>query len=44
MWLGFGRKMGIVGLWWGLCVGLTIVAVVLFVRFEKRSRTAIAPI
>lgn len=44
LWLGFSRGMGIVGLWWGLCVGLTIVAVLLFVRFEKLSRGAIAPI
>jgi MATE family multidrug resistance protein len=44
LWLGFSRGLGIVGLWWGLCVGLTVVAVLLFVRFERRSRTAIAPI
>ena len=44
LWLGFGRGLGIEGLWWGLCVGLTIVAVLLFVRFEKLSRKAIAPI
>lgn len=44
LWLGFSRGMGIVGLWWGLCVGLTIVAVLLFVRFEKRSRQLIEPI
>lgn len=44
LWLGFSRGLGIVGLWWGLCVGLTIVAVLLFVRFEKLSRGAIAPL
>jgi MATE family multidrug resistance protein len=44
LWLGFTRHMGVVGLWWGLCVGLTVVAVLLFVRFERRSRTAIAPL
>ncbi|HEV7238271.1 MAG TPA: MATE family efflux transporter [Thermoanaerobaculia bacterium] len=44
LWLGFSRGLGIVGLWWGLCVGLTVVAVLLFVRFEKLSRGAIAPI
>lgn len=44
LWLGFSRGLGVVGLWWGLCVGLTVVAVLLFVRFERRSRTAIAPI
>jgi MATE family multidrug resistance protein len=44
LWLGFGRRMGIVGMWWGLCAGLTVVAVLLFVRFERRSRHAIAPL
>lgn len=44
LWLGFSRGLGIVGLWWGLCVGLTVVAVLLFVRFEKLSRGVIAPI
>lgn len=44
LWLGFARGMGIVGLWWGLCVGLTIVALLLFVRFERRSRSLIQPI
>lgn len=42
--LGFRLDLGIVGLWWGLCAGLTVVAVLLFVRFEKLSRTAIEPI
>jgi len=44
LWLGFTRGLGIVGLWWGLCVGLTVVAVLLFVRFERRSRAPIEPI
>jgi len=44
LWLGFSRGFGVVGLWWGLCVGLTVVAVLLFVRFERLSRTAIAPL
>ena len=44
LWLGFARGMGIVGLWWGLCIGLTVVAVLLFVRFERRSRGEIAPL
>lgn len=42
--LGFHFDMGIVGLWWGLCVGLTVVAVLLFVRFERLSKTEIAPL
>jgi MATE family multidrug resistance protein len=42
--LGFRFGLGIVGLWWGLCVGLTVVAAALWVRFEKLSRTEIKPI
>ena len=44
LWLGFGRGMGIVGLWWGLCAGLTVVAILLFVRFERLSRSEIEPV
>jgi len=44
LFLGFKAGLGIVGLWWGLCAGLTVVAVLLFVRFEKLSRNEIAPI
>jgi multidrug resistance protein, MATE family len=44
LYLGFHMKMGVVGLWWGLCVGLTVVAIILFVRFEKLSAGTIAPI
>ncbi len=42
--LGFRYNMGIVGLWWGLCAGLTVVAILLFVRFERLSRTEIQPL
>ncbi len=42
--LGFGMGLGIVGLWWGLCAGLTVVAVLLFLRFERLSRGEITPI
>ncbi|MHB8998300.1 MAG: MATE family efflux transporter [Thermoanaerobaculia bacterium] len=42
--LGFKFEMGITGLWWGLCAGLTSVALMLFFRFVRTSRTAIAPI
>jgi len=42
--LGFTFHLGIVGLWWGLCVGLTVVAVLLFLRFERLSRGEIQPI
>ena len=44
LFLGFRRGFGIVGLWWGLCAGLTVVAVLLFLRFERLSRAEIAPI
>jgi MATE family multidrug resistance protein len=42
--LGFRMKMGIVGLWWGLCAGLTVVALLLFIRFERLSRRPIATV
>lgn len=42
--LGFHYDWGVVGLWWGLCAGLTIVAVTLFIRFERLSRNVIEPI
>jgi MATE family multidrug resistance protein len=44
LWLGFHLKLGITGLWWGLCAGLTVVAILLFVRFEKLSRTESVPL
>jgi MATE family multidrug resistance protein len=44
LYLGFHRNMGIVGLWWGLCVGLTVVAVLLLERFNKLSKREIVPI
>ena len=44
MILGFYRNMGVVGMWWGLCAGLTVVAVLLFVRFQRLSARAIAPL
>lgn len=44
LYLGFERKLGIVGLWWGLCAGLTVVAVILYLRFERLSRGAIEPL
>ena len=44
LYLGFHRHMGVVGLWWGLCVGLTAVAILLFVRFQKLSAGFIEPL
>lgn len=43
-YLGFRRSMGIVGLWWGLCAGLTVVACVLFLRFNRLSKGEITPL
>jgi MATE family multidrug resistance protein len=42
--LGFGLGQGVVGLWWGLCAGLTAVAASLFARFWTRSATHIEPL
>jgi MATE family multidrug resistance protein len=36
--LAFRAGLGAVGLWWGLCAGLAVVAVSLTWRFERRSR------
>jgi len=44
LYLGFQRNMGIVGLWWGLCSGLTAVAILLLFRFNRLSKKPIAPI
>lgn len=43
-YLGFHRKMGIVGLWWGLCAGLAAVAVMLIYRVEKITSAPIVPV
>jgi MATE family multidrug resistance protein len=40
--LAFALGMGAPGLWWGLCTGLTCVAVVLTVRFFRLARNPIA--
>ena len=42
--LGFHWNMGIVGLWWGFVAGLTCVAVLVFLRFERLSRQEITPV
>jgi MATE family multidrug resistance protein len=42
--LGMVLGGGVVGLWWGLCAGLTAVAVALLLRFWRLSRRAIAPV
>jgi MATE family multidrug resistance protein len=38
LWLGFGLDYGAEGLWWGLVVGLVIVAVFLIVRVHRREQ------
>ncbi len=42
--LGFGLKLGVVGIWWGLCVGLTSVAIALVWRFERKSAGTLRPL
>lgn len=42
--LGFGLKLGVVGIWWGLCAGLTAVALALFWRFERQSAGTLQPL
>ena len=40
--LGFGLGMGGPGLWWGLSAGLTVVAVMLTLRFHRISKGSLA--
>jgi multidrug resistance protein, MATE family len=42
--LGFELGQGVIGLWWGLCAGLTAVAIALAVRFLRLSSREIAPL
>ncbi|MEE2789720.1 MAG: MATE family efflux transporter [Myxococcota bacterium] len=42
--LGFVFDGAARGLWWGLCIGLTLVAVGMTVRFYRRSRTGYEPV
>ena len=41
--LGFGLKLGVVGIWWGLCAGLTFVGLALLWRFERQSAGTLQP-
>jgi MATE family multidrug resistance protein len=36
--------MGVNGLWWGLCAGLTAVAIALLTRFLRLSSREIVPL
>lgn len=42
--LGFTLGYGVVGIWWGLCAGLSIVAISLILRFEKLSAGTLQPL
>jgi MATE family multidrug resistance protein len=42
--LGFGLKLGIVGIWWGLCAGLIAVALALLWRFHRLSTGTLRPL
>jgi MATE family multidrug resistance protein len=44
LWLGPWRGGGVTGLWWGLCAGLSAVAVALLLRFLRISSREIAPL
>jgi MATE family multidrug resistance protein len=44
LWFGFARAHGAPGLWWGLLVGLALVAVALLARFLVISRRDVARI
>jgi MATE family multidrug resistance protein len=44
LWLGFGLDYGAVGLWWGLVVGLIIVAAFLIARVRQREKHGLARI
>jgi len=42
--LGLEFGQGVIGLWWGLCAGLTAVALALLTRFLRLSSREIAPL
>lgn len=44
LWLGMAAGGGVRGLWWGLCCGLTAVAIALLSRFLWLSSRPIAPL
>ena len=39
--LGIKLQMGVLGLWWGLCAGLIVVAIALFSRFWVLTKRAV---
>jgi MATE family multidrug resistance protein len=42
--LGFGARLGVVGIWWGLCAGLISVAIALVWRFHRISSRTLRPL
>ena len=44
LFLGFSMRLGILGIWWGLCAGLTAVAAALVWRFLRVSGREIVPL
>ncbi|HYH98921.1 MATE family efflux transporter [Hyalangium sp.] len=42
--LGFGLKLGLLGIWWGLCAGLISVAFALLWRFHRMSAGTLRPL
>lgn len=44
LWFGFGLGGGAAGLWWGLVVGLVLVAIALLARVRQRLRRSLARI
>jgi multidrug resistance protein, MATE family len=44
IWVGFHLGLGVTGLWWGLCAGLTAVALSLLARFHLLSSRGFSPI
>ncbi|XXF77686.1 MATE family efflux transporter [Myxococcaceae bacterium GXIMD 01537] len=44
LWLGFGLGLGVVGIWWGLCAGLTAVALALLWRFNRLGASDLRPL
>ena len=42
--LGLWHGQGVIGLWWGLCAGLTAVAIALLTRFLRLSAREIIPL
>ncbi|MGZ6139386.1 MAG: MATE family efflux transporter [Myxococcaceae bacterium] len=44
LFLGFSMRLGVLGIWWGLCAGLTAVAAALVWRFLRVSGREILPL